>query len=96
MHDRDRGDNDARMAAKTTRVPGGEHAAVDQPGFGGGGGGGGGGTAGGLLVVGGGVVGTPGGGTIGGCGIVLSGCTQDDRSKKRNSSAFSCADIIVD
>ena len=44
----------------------------------------------------GGEFGTPGGGTVGGgTGFIVSGCTQADRSKNRNSSAFSCADSVL-
>src|SRR5262245_20982059 len=62
---------------------------------GGGGGGGGGGTGGGVAVTPGGVLGRPGGGTGGGTGRSVSGCTHADRSKNRNSSAFSCADAVI-
>src|SRR3982751_2785195 len=63
---------------------------------GGGGGGGGGGMGGGTGVTDGGVDGVPGGGTGGGTGRSVSGCTQADRSKNRNSSAFSCGDRLFD
>src|SRR4051812_37481245 len=63
---------------------------------GGGGGGGGGGTGGGTGVTDGGVDGVPGGGTGGGTGLSVSGCTHADRSKNRNSSAFSCGDRLFD
>ncbi len=39
--------------------------------------------------------GAPGGGTTGGTGRMVSGCTHADRSKNRNSSAFSCADSVL-
>src|SRR6185503_10793064 len=63
---------------------------------GGGGGGGGGGTGGGTGVTVGGVDGVPGGGTGGGTGMSLSGCKHAERSKNRNSSAFSCALSVTD
>lgn len=56
----------------------------------GGRGGGGGGTRGGGGADGGGDVGTPGGGISGGCGCCVSGWTQADKSKNRNSSALAC------
>ena len=59
-------------------------------------GGGGGGTGGGTGVTDGGVDGVPGGGTGGGTGRSVSGCTHADRSKNRNSSAFSWADRVTD
>jgi len=63
---------------------------------GGGGGGDGGGTEGGGAIDAGGVIGTPGGGTTGGMGIFVSGWTHAERSKNRNSRAFSCGDSVVD
>ena len=38
----------------------------------------------------------PGGGTGGGTGRSVSGCTHADRSKNRNSSAFSWGDRVTD
>src|SRR5262249_503637 len=63
---------------------------------GGGGGGGGGGSGGGTGVTPGGVDGAPGGGTGGGTGLSVSGWTHADRSKNKNSSAFSCALRVTD
>ena len=48
-----------------------------------------------VVAAGGGELGAPGGGTTGGVGIWVSGCTQAERSKNRNSSAFSCADSVL-
>jgi len=58
---------------------------------GGGGGGGGGGAGGADDGVGGGIGAFPGVGIGGSSGVPVSTCTQDDRSKNMNSSAFSCA-----